>query len=89
MKSCLLKRPEIFQNYYYFNDCTYFRLLWTRLRVVQLYMDNVSPPGIQSNQSERDSIRLLGVVSRVLLMILYDLNKKQKENSKDSRKMFG
>ena len=64
-------------------------MLWTRLRVVQLYMDNVSPPGIQSNQSERASIRLLGVVSRVLLVILYDLNKQQKENIKDSGNIFG
>ena len=48
-------------------------------------MDNVSPPGIQSNQSERASIRLLGVVSQVLLMIL---NKQQKENLEDLRNIF-
>lgn len=39
------------------------RLLWTRLRVLQMYIDNVSPPGIQSNQSEREIMKGLAHVS--------------------------
>ncbi|XP_057290514.1 E3 ubiquitin-protein ligase rnf213-alpha-like isoform X3 [Hydractinia symbiolongicarpus] len=35
------------------------KLLWTKLRILQLYIDNVCPPGICSNQKERESIMAL------------------------------